>query len=221
MKYHHILYEVDGNIARITLNRPKCLNAINAGLGRELQDAVARANADEDVHVIILSGSGKGFCSGWDLKEYAEKPGYNPGFQKHPWDPTIDFKMMKANTDAFMSFWRSYKPTICQLHGCAVGGGSDLALCCDIVVMAENATIGMAELTSQFICLGYPPARVWGCPTTAMWVYRIGAEKAKRMLLTGDVINGIEAKALGLVTVYTYDMDNGLMVDRMLSLLRS
>jgi enoyl-CoA hydratase len=104
-----------------------------------------------------------------------------------PWDPMVDFRMMKQNTDDFMSLWRSYKPTIAQVHGHAVGGGSDIALCCDLTVMAEDAKIG------------YPPARVWGCPTTAMWVYRLGAEKAKRMLLTGDLVDGREAAAMGLV----------------------
>jgi enoyl-CoA hydratase len=91
-----------------------------------------------------------------------------------PWDPMKDYRGMKANTDDFFTLWRSYKPVICKVHGYAVAGGSDIALCADIVIMAEDAKIG------------YMPARVWGCPTTAMWVYRLGAEKAKRMLLTGD-----------------------------------
>ncbi len=86
-----------------------------------------------------------------------------------------------------MSLWRSYKPVICKIHGYAVAGGSDIALCSDIIIMAENARIG------------YPPARVWGCPTTMMWVYRLGAEKAKRMLLTGDLVSGKEAFEMGLV----------------------
>ncbi len=91
-----------------------------------------------------------------------------------PWDPTIDYRMMSHSTDCFMSLWRSYKPVICKVHGFAVAGGSDIALCADPILIAEDAKIG------------YPPARVWGCPTTAMWVYRVGAERAKRMLLTGD-----------------------------------
>src|SRR3954454_10867314 len=94
---------------------------------------------------------------------------------------------MKRNTDDFFSLWRSLKPTIAKVQGYAVAGGSDIALSCDLVVMADDARIG------------YMPARVWGCPTTAMWVYRLGAEKAKRMLFTGDKITGIEAAALGLV----------------------
>jgi enoyl-CoA hydratase len=104
-----------------------------------------------------------------------------------PWDPMADFYMMSQNTRDFMSLWRSFKPTIARVHGPAVAGGSDIALCCDLIVMADEARIG------------YPPARVWGCPTTAMWVYRLGAEKAKRMLFTGDLVYGQEAKALGLV----------------------
>lgn len=104
-----------------------------------------------------------------------------------PWDPMVDFNMMFRNTEDFMSLWRSYKPTIARVHGDAVAGGSDIALCCDMVIMAEEARIG------------YPPARVWGCPTTGMWVYRLGAEKAKRMLLTGDLVSGREAADMGLV----------------------
>jgi enoyl-CoA hydratase len=180
-----LLYRVDERIARITLNRPERLNAITASTGRELREAVERANADDNVHVIVVDGAGRAFCSGYDLKEFAEKDhAFN---QPMPWDPMIDFRMMKRNTDDFMSLWRSYKPTIAKVHGFAVAGGSDIALCCDFVVMAEDAQIG------------YPPARVWGCPTTAMWVYRLGAEKAKRMLLTGDLVNGVQAREMGLV----------------------
>ncbi|WP_262496119.1 crotonase/enoyl-CoA hydratase family protein [Nonomuraea sp. SYSU D8015] len=103
------------------------------------------------------------------------------------WDPIRDCTMMKQFTDDFLSLWRSLKPTIAKVHGHAVAGGSDIALSCDLVVMAEDARIG------------YMPARVWGCPTTAMWVYRLGAERAKRMLLTGDTIDGLTAAEWGLV----------------------
>ena len=185
MTFQTLLYESHERIARITLNRPERLNAINEHTGAELRAAVTRANADDAVHAIVLQGAGRAFCAGYDLKDYAE--GDTPWNQDMPWDPTIDFRMMKQNTDDFMSLWRSYKPTIAKVHGYAVAGGSDIALCCDLVVMAEDARIG------------YPPARVWGCPTTAMWVYRLGAERAKRMLLTGDLVDGREAKALGLV----------------------
>jgi enoyl-CoA hydratase len=182
-----VLYQKESRIARITLNRPQRMNAINEQLPSALADKVRMANDDDDIHVIILSGAGNAFCSGYDLKQFAETPRPTLGSQDMPWDPMIDYKFMKQCTDSFMSLWRSYKPVICKIHGYAVAGGSDIALCSDIIIMADDAMIG------------YPPARVWGCPTTMMWVYRLGAEKAKRMLLTGDLINGKEAEKMGLV----------------------
>src|SRR2546425_1109068 len=183
-----VLYERDGRIARITLNRPEKLNAINDAMPQELRAAVAEANRDDAVHVIVLTGAGRAFCAGYDLEMYAEKPRPVAYSQDMPWDPMVDYAGMSANTECFMSLWRSFKPVICKVHGYAVAGGSDIALCADMVVMAEDARIG------------YPPARVWGCPTTAMWVYRVGAERAKRMLLTGDLVTGVEAGRMGLVT---------------------
>lgn len=197
MEYKSVNYKTDGRVATITLNRPERMNAIDGRMPGEIADAVKRANADNDIHVIVVTGAGAGFCAGYDLIEYAEKPGVRPGSQHGtgttgpgeqplPWDPMGDFYGMYQNTQDFMSLWRSYKPTIAKINGPAVAGGSDIALCCDIIIMADEARIG------------YPPARVWGCPTTAMWLYRLGAEKAKRMLLTGDLIYGPEAARLGL-----------------------
>ncbi|MBI4590829.1 MAG: crotonase/enoyl-CoA hydratase family protein [Candidatus Rokubacteria bacterium] len=183
-----VLYERTGRIAHITLNRPECLNAINDAMPADLSAAVAEANRDASVHVIVLAGAGRAFCAGYDLKLYAESPRPHAYSQEMPWDPMIDYSGMRRNTECFMSLWRSFKPVICQVHGYAVGGGSDLALSADIVIMAEDAKIG------------YPPARVWGCPTTAMWLYRVGAERAKRLLLTGDLISGSEANRIGLVS---------------------
>ena len=187
MTFSTIRYETAGRIARITLDRPERLNAITPDMPREIHEAVDLANADDAIHAIILQGAGRAFCAGYDLKDFAERPGSNVAIQDMPWDPMLDYRHMKRYTDDMFSLWRSYKPTLCKVHGYAVAGGSDIALCCDIVIMEDDAEIG------------YMPARVWGCPTTAMWVYRIGAEKAKRMLLTGDRIKGTEAKAIGLV----------------------
>lgn len=181
-----VVYEKTGRIGRITLNRPDVMNAINDDLPRDLQAAVHAADADPDVHVMILSGAGKAFCAGYDLAHYAQDP-KNKITQEMPWDPMKDYQFMWANTQCFMSLFRAMKPVICKVHGFAVAGGSDIALCADITIMADDAQIG------------YMPARVWGCPTTAMWVYRLGPEKAKRMLLTGDRIDGKEAAAMGLV----------------------
>lgn len=180
-------FEKDGRIGRITLNRPDVLNAIDQDLPEELADCVTRANADDGVHVIVLSGAGRAFCAGYDLTAYASTAGPNDVTQEMPWDPMKDYAFMRRNTELFMSLWRSYRPVICKVHGYAVAGGSDIALCSDLVVMAETAKIG------------YMPARVWGCPTTAMWVYRLGAEGAKRMLFTGDKIDGRKAERIGLI----------------------
>lgn len=184
-----VIYEKDGRIARITLNRPDVLNAIDDELPRELEAAVERANADRGVHVIVLSGAGRAFCAGYDLTYYAEAAAGegNAVTQEMPWDPMKDYSFMMRNNDCFMSLWRSYRPVVCKVHGYAVAGGSDIALCSDIIVMEDTAEIG------------YMPTRVWGCPTTAMWVYRMGPERAKRMLFTGDKISGREAEEYGLV----------------------
>lgn len=188
-----VRYTTDGRVATITLNRPKRLNAISLGMPGALRSAVEKANRDDNIHVIVLTGEGRAFCSGYDLIDFAQSSGEQPGSQlgsgdgQTTWDPMSDYYGMKQNTENFMSLWRSYKPTIARVHGPAVAGGSDIALCCDLAIMADEAVIG------------YPPARVWGCPTTAMWVYRLGAERAKRMLLTGDLVSGTEAAAMGLV----------------------
>jgi enoyl-CoA hydratase len=179
-----VIYESNGRKAYITLNRPERLNAIDRTMPAEIREAVQTANDDRAIHVIVLRGAGRSFCAGYDLKEFAEG---GVGTQPTVWDPIRDYAAMKRNTDDFMTLFRSLKPTICQVQGHAVAGGSDIALCCDLVVMAEDARIG------------YMPARVWGCPTTAMWVYRLGAERAKRMLLTGDTIDGRQAAEWGLV----------------------
>ena len=181
-----VIFEKTGRIGRITLNRPEVLNAIDDDLPRELSRAVAEADADDDVHVMVLSGAGRAFCAGYDLAHYAELTD-NPINQDMPWDPIKDYRFMWANTQHFMSIWKALKPVICKVHGFAVAGGSDIALCADLTIMSDTAEIG------------YMPARVWGCPTTAMWVYRLGPERAKRMLFTGDRITGREAADMGLV----------------------
>ncbi|MGX9351743.1 crotonase/enoyl-CoA hydratase family protein [Shimia sp. W99] len=183
----HVRYEKDGRIGRITLNRPAVRNAISMAMPGQIAAAVAEAEADPEVHVMVLSGAGEAFCAGYDLTEFAQAEGSNPGVQEMPWDPMQDYQFMWKNTQDFMSLFLAMKPVVCKVHGFAVAGGSDIALCADLTIMAEDAQIG------------YMPARVWGCPTTAMWVYRLGPEKAKRMLLTGDKITGREAADMGLV----------------------
>jgi enoyl-CoA hydratase len=181
-----VTYEARDRKAYVSLNRPERLNAIDDAMPGQIRAAVERANADDEVRVIVVQGSGRAFCAGYDLQLYAEGGATERWAQTEPWDPVRDYREMRRNTDDFFTLWRSLKPTICKVHGYAVAGGSDIALSCDLLVMAEDAKIG------------YPPARVWGCPTTAMWVYRLGAQRAKRMLLTGDLIDGATAAEWGL-----------------------
>ena len=185
-KFTTLKLSVKDRIATLTLNRPERLNAINDEMPGEIRAAVAAANADDRVHVIVVQGAGPAFCAGYDLKHYAEGDATNRYTQPLPWDPMLDYRFMKGNTEDFMSLWRSYKPTICKVHGYAVAGGSDIALCCDLLVMADDAKIG------------YMPARVWGSPSSAMWVYRLGPQRAKRMMFTGDLIDGKTAAEWGL-----------------------
>lgn len=200
MTYTTLKYEVDGRVARITLNRPDKLNAINDEMPAEIAAAADAANDDPAVHVIVLAAEGRAFCAGYDLQRYAEAPGPLPGSQDMPWDPMEDYRLMGRNTRCFMRLWRGLKPVVCKVQGFAVAGGSDIALCCDQIVMATDAKIG------------YPPARVWGCPTTGMWVYRLGAERAKRMLLTGQLIDGATAERWGLASeaVPAGDLDDAV-----------
>jgi enoyl-CoA hydratase len=206
MNLSTMTYEVTGRVARITLNRPERGNAITLQMPRELADCVDRANQDPEVHVIALAGSGPGFCSGYDLLVSAERQGQLDETQSpwpagspmtreviaknhipgEAWDPTIDYAMMSRNVRGFMSLFESDKPVVCKVHGFCVAGGTDLALCSDLLVIEDKAKIG------------YPPARVWGVPTTALWVHRIGIEKTKRLLFTGDCLSGTEAVEWGL-----------------------
>lgn len=188
--FNTLRIEKDANqprVARLLLNRPERLNAINDETPREIRAAVEWANADDEVHVIVVEGAGKGFCGGYDLSMFGEGEIDHPCQQeRHPWDPMDDYAFMKRNTEDFMALWRSPKPTIAKVHGAAVAGGSDIALCCDLLTMADDARIG------------YMPTRVWGCPTTAMWTYRLGAMRAKQLMFTGDTITGTQAADWGL-----------------------
>lgn len=188
MTYETLLYSAAGRIARIKLNRPDRLNAINAVMTAELRRAVEAANDDPQVRVIILSGAGRAFCAGYDLDWGTKAEDATQRSMAGNWDPVRDYLGMSRNVSAFMSLWQSPKPVIAQVHGWCVGGGTDMALCSDLIYMAEDAQIG------------YPPARIWGEPTTVMWVYRLGLEDAKRTMLTGQPLSGPEAARVGLVS---------------------
>jgi enoyl-CoA hydratase len=207
---HTIRYEVDGRVARVTLDRPERGNGITAAMPGELASCVERANLDPEVYVIALAGAGSGFCGGYDLVESAEAvgpadlpdrdPALPPGSPLDPqviaanhdpesvWDPVTDYQMMSRNLRGFMSLFHSEKPVLCKIHGYCVAGGTDMALCSDLIVVEDRAK------------LGYPPARVWGVPTSMLWAHRIGLERARRLLLTGDSIDGTTAVSWGLAS---------------------
>ncbi len=185
-----LLYAVDGPVATITLNRPETLNTIVPPMPDELEQAVDRAVADDAVKVIVLRGAGRSFCAGFD---------FGGGFHHWDeriasggeWDPGKDFAFATSPTHGpvpkFMSLWRAPKPSIAQVHGWCVGGGSDLALCADLVIASEDARIGT------------PYSRLWGSYLTGMWIYRLGLTRAKEFALTGKPLTGVEAAGAGLI----------------------
>jgi enoyl-CoA hydratase/carnithine racemase len=201
-----LTYETTGRVARITLDRPERGNGITRRMVTELEQYVEQADLDPTVHAILLSGNGKGFCGGYDLVESAEGQGRlgeegvapPPGSPLDPitmaanhdptstWDPMVDYAMMSRNVRGFMSLFHCGKPVVCKVHGFCVAGGTDMALCSDLLVIAADAKIG------------YPPARVWGSPTTSMWMHRLGPQRTKRLLFTGDSLSGEEALEWGL-----------------------
>jgi enoyl-CoA hydratase/carnithine racemase len=192
MDYQTILYDVDGRIATITLNRPEKFNAIRPPMPDEIEQAVTEANGHRDVRVIVLKGAGKAFCAGFDFSEGLDHfAGWGGQSSDDVWDPGRDLVLSTspfvAPVPKFMSLWRSPKPVIAQVHGWCVGGASELALCADVVIAAEDAQIGT------------PYSRVWGCHLTGMWIYRLGLTRAKLYALTGEPLSGKEAAKIGLI----------------------
>ncbi|HET8862760.1 MAG TPA: crotonase/enoyl-CoA hydratase family protein [Solirubrobacterales bacterium] len=226
MELATLIYETGDRVARVTLNRPERGNGIVPRMPTELAACVERANLDPAIHVIALAGNGSGFCGGYDLVASAEgdmsglgegaadggdaepnapapsalPDASPPGSPLDPatiganhapesnWDPVTDYQFMSRNVRGFMSLFHSEKPVLCKVHGYCVAGGTDMALCSDLLVIGADAKIG------------YPPARVWGSPTTALWAARLGPMRAKRLLLTGDSLTGEQAAEWGLAT---------------------
>ena len=188
--YETLLYDVADAVATITLNRPDTLNTIVPPMPEELEQAVHAAVLDPEVRVIVLRGAGRAFCAGFD---------FGGGFHHWDealttdgrWDPGKDFQFAVQRPDApvprFMSMWRSPKPVIAQVHGWCVGGGSDMALCADLVIASEDA------------CIGTPYSRMWGCYLSGMWLYRLGLTKAKELALTGRPLSGRQAADVELI----------------------
>ena len=200
MSYETLLYDTDDGVATITLNRPERLNTIVPPMPEELEAAVREAIVDAGVKVIVLRGAGRAFCAGFDL---------GGGFHHWDealttdgrWDPGKDFAVATAQAlgpvPKFMSLWRSPKPVIAQVHGWCVGGGSDMALCADLVIASEDARIGTSY------------SRMWGCYLTGMWIYRLGLTRAKEYALTGKPLSGSEASRRASSATVASSSSNG------------
>ncbi len=190
-----VLYEEKGSVAIVTLNRPEKMNTLTESVVQGVADAIDRATASRPVRSIVLRGAGRMLTGGYDLNpsdgEDRWRSPYDaagPKPRDGAWDPVRDLQFMGHNVRRFMKIWECPKPVLGQIHGWAVGGATDLILCCDLLYMAEDAYIG------------YAPSRIYGTPTTMLWVYRLGLEHAKQFLLSGDAIDAATAHRIGLVS---------------------
>src|SRR5688500_3771292 len=195
---------VDG-VRHIVLTRAAEYNTITPDLRDELSVAIDQADADPEVRVILLRAEGPAFCAGYGL-DWSTRAQSGEVVRERVWDSVADFRMMRRFVDVYLKLWYASKPTIAAVQGWCIGGGTDMVLCADIVIAGEGASFG------------YPPARVWGTPTIPwMWVARLGVEKAKRYLLTGDEITAPEAARIGLILETVPDDE---LADRAMALAR-
>jgi len=184
--------ETENRVRSIVLCRAKEYNTITLKLREELAAAIDRADADPEVRVILLRAEGPAFCAGYGLDWSTSLQAQETSQQSGPesgrvWDSVIDYRIMSTFVDTYMKLWYCRKPVLAAVQGWCIAGGTDMVLCADIIIAGKNAAFG------------YPPARVWGTPTTAMWVYRMGLERAKRYLFTGDEIPAETAAEIGLI----------------------
>ena len=195
MSESEVLYRKENGIATITLNRPEKANTLRMEVIQGLDDGLRDANQDSSVKVVVLEGAGDNFCGGFDFSAGLEH--YGP-IQEQNYDPGMDVHWVTngytSYINQFMGLWRGLKPTIAKVHGYCVGGGSELALCADLVIASECARIGT------------PYSRVWGCHLTGMWVHRLGLAKAKYYALTGEWVSGTEAEKIELIN-FAYPLE--------------
>ncbi len=189
-----VRYEERDSLAIVTLNRPDRMNTLTEDMVAGVADGIDAATASKSVRAVVLRGEGRVFTAGYDLVGGTERgwgspydaPSVEP--RAGAWDPVRDYQFMNHNVQRFMKIWHCPKPVIGEIHGFAVGGATDLVLCCDQLFMADDAFIG------------YAPSRVFGTPTTMIWIYRLGLEHAKQYLLSGDAIDAATAHRIGLVS---------------------
>jgi len=179
--------ETDGGVRSLVLCRAAEYNTITPQLRDELGAAIDEADADRDIRVILLRAEGPAFCAGYGLDWSTRAQADEQKGRARAWDSVADLQMISRYVNTYLKLWYASKPTIAAVQGWCIAGGTDMVLCADIIIAGESASFG------------YPPSRVWGTPTTAMWVYRLGFERAKRYLLTGDEITAAEAARIGLI----------------------
>ena len=185
--YENILYEVERGRARITLNQPKRRNALSLGMLTDLADALWEADDDRSVHCVILRAAGPAFCAGYDLAPAPTERSDDGVERRTGRGIDEDSWMLERNQRLMRSLWEMHKPSIAQIHGHCLAGGTDLALYCDVLIAADDANIG------------FPPLRNMGSPPNHLWLYHCGPQWTKRLLLTGDTVSGEDAAKIGLV----------------------
>lgn len=192
MNTDEVLYTVDDGIAVIAINRPDKKNTLTNTVVQGIADGIDAASRDRQVAAVVLRGVGDTFTAGYDLTDRGrwDMPYGAPDIETRPgaWDPVKDLAFMGNNVKRFMRIWDCPKPVLGEVRGWAIGGATDLVLCCDLLYMASDAHIG------------YAPSRIYGTPTTMLWVYRLGLEHAKQFLLTGRAIDAATAYRIGLVS---------------------
>jgi enoyl-CoA hydratase len=186
--------ERDEGVFSIVFTRADEYNTITPELRDELSTAIDEGDADPETKVILLRAEGPAFCAGYGLDWSTELQAAEKASER-VWDSATDLQQISTFVDVYMKLWYAWKPTIAAVQGWCIAGGTDMVLCADIIIAGETATFG------------YPPSRVWGTPTTAMWVYRLGFERAKRYLLTGDEIDASEAARIGMILETVPDED--------------
>ena len=182
---NQVLYSENESVATVTINRPERLNTLTGEVIDGVAASIDRATENDGISAVVLRGEGKNVSAGYDLDAFLEN---SESADSEIWDPVEDYRSMSANVGKFMKIWECPKPVIAEISGWAIGGATDLLLCADLIFMASDAHIG------------YAPSRIYGTPTTMLWVYRVGLEHAKQFLLTGRPIDAETAFRIGLVS---------------------
>jgi enoyl-CoA hydratase/carnithine racemase len=180
--------ENDGGVRSLVLCRGDEYNTITPQFRDEFGAALDEADTDPTVRVVLIRAEGPAFCAGFGLDWSTLAQATEESGPERVWDSVADMAMIGSFADTWAKLFELSKPTIAAVHGWCIAGGTDMILNADMIIAADTARFG------------YPPARVWGTPEAPwMWIARLGLERAKRYLLTGDEMTGAEAAEIGFV----------------------